>query len=51
MRLEDAEVDIMNCSGGVGSSAMLWMVLKGEIERPENLYVVNADPGMEDKRK
>ncbi len=38
---------VLNFSGGKQSSALLWMVLRGEIERPDNFVVINADPGME----
>lgn len=37
----------LSFSGGTGSSAILWMVLRGEIQRPFNFLVTNADPGME----
>lgn len=38
---------VLNFSGGKQSSCLLWMVLKGDIPRPENFLVLNADPGME----
>lgn len=38
---------VLSYSGGTGSTALLHMVLRGEIERPESLAVLNADPGME----
>lgn len=38
---------VLNFSGGKQSSALLWMVLRGDIERPDNFVVLNADPGME----
>ena len=37
----------MNFSAGAQSSALLWMVILGEIERPKNFLVLHADPGME----
>lgn len=37
-------------SGGAQSHALLMMVLRGEIARPEDFIVINADPGMEDQR-
>lgn len=40
----------LSFSGGTGSSAILWMFLRGEIERPQNLIAINADPGMEGRR-
>lgn len=39
----------LSFSAGTGSSAILWAVLRGELERPRNLLVVNADPGMENR--
>lgn len=36
-------------SAGTGSAAVLWMVLRGELERPKNFIVLNADPGMENR--
>lgn len=38
---------VLNFSGGKQSSCLLWMLLKGDIPRPERLLVLNADPGME----
>lgn len=38
---------VLNYSGGQQSTAILWMVLLGEIERPSEFVVLNADPGME----
>lgn len=38
---------VLNYSGGMQSTALLWMVIRGEIPRPKNLIVLNADPGME----
>lgn len=43
----DYQLTVLNYSGGRQSSAILWMVLLGEIERPEEFLVLNADPGME----
>lgn len=37
-------------SGGVQSQLIVEMVLRGDIERPKHLVVINADPGMEDSR-
>lgn len=37
----------LSYSAGTGSEGILRMVLRGEIERPRNFGVVNADPGME----
>ncbi len=39
----------LSFSAGTGSSAILWAVLRGELERPRNFLVVNADPGMENR--
>jgi len=38
---------ILSYSGGKQSSAILWMVILGIIEKPQNFVVLNADPGME----
>jgi len=38
---------VLNFSAGRQSSALLWMLIRGEINRPANLLVLNADPGME----
>lgn len=38
---------VLNYSAGTGSTCILHMVLRGEIERPENLIVLTADPRME----
>lgn len=46
----DSEANILSFSCGTGSSALLWMVLLGQIPRPKHFYVFNADPGMEDYR-
>lgn len=40
-------ITVLNYSGGTQSSALLWMLIRGDIERPERLYILNADPGME----
>lgn len=40
----------LSYSGGSGSQIPLEMVLRGEIERPKNFIVLNADPGMENSR-
>lgn len=40
----------LSYSAGVQSHAILEMILRGEIPRPENFAVLNADPGMEDSR-
>lgn len=40
-------ITVLNYSGGTQSSALLWMLLRGDIDRPKNLYILNADPGME----
>ena len=34
-------------SAGTGSSGLLWMLLRGKIERPKRIFVQAADPGME----
>lgn len=41
---------VLNFSGGKQSSAILWMVLLGDIPRPDNFLVLHADPGMENRR-
>ena len=38
---------VLNFSGGKQSSALLWMVLRGDLPRPDNFIVLSADPGME----
>jgi len=40
-------ITVLNYSGGTQSSALLWMLIRGDIERPNNLHILNADPGME----
>lgn len=37
-------------SAGVQSQCLLEMVLRGDIPRPKNFIVLNANPGMEDER-
>lgn len=44
---EEAKLTVLNFSAGKQSSALLWMVLRGELKRPENFIVLRADPGME----
>lgn len=46
----DPKLTVLAFSAGKQSSALLWMVLRGEIPRPLHFIVLNADPGMEDKR-
>jgi len=44
----DPLMTVLNFSGGKQSSAILWMLIRGElITRPKNLLVMTADPGME----
>lgn len=43
-------ITTLSYSAGEQSHAILCMVLDGTIPRPENFYVINADPGMEDSR-
>jgi len=38
---------VLNFSGGQQSSAILWMILRDEIQVPDPFVVINADPGME----
>lgn len=38
---------VLSFSGGKQSSALLWMIILGKIERPKEFVVLNADPGME----
>ncbi len=45
--MADPLLTVLNFSGGKQSSALLWMVLRGDIEQPENFVVLNANPGME----
>jgi len=44
------KLTVLNFSGGKQSSALLWMLIRGDLDRPENLVVLNADPGMENSR-
>lgn len=37
----------LSFSGGTGSGCIAEMVLRGDIERPKNLIVIRANPGME----
>jgi len=41
------KMTILNFSGGKQSSCLLWMVLLGHLEKPDNFFVLTADPGME----
>ena len=42
------KLTVLNFSGGKQSSALLWMVIRGEIKIDKSRFVVlNADPGME----
>jgi hypothetical protein len=43
-------ISVLSYSGGAQSHALLEMVLRGELEKPRNFLVMNADPGMEDSR-
>lgn len=47
---DDKKLTVLNYSGGKQSSCLLWMILLGYLPQPENLIVLNADPGMEDPR-
>lgn len=38
---------VLTFSGGKQSSCLLWMLLNGDIPRPEHLIVLTANPGME----
>jgi hypothetical protein len=38
---------VLNFSGGKQSSCLLWMILRGNLPKPKNFVVLNADPGME----
>jgi hypothetical protein len=40
---------VLNYSAGVQSSTLLHMLIRGDIHRPANLLVLNADPGMENE--
>jgi len=46
-RFPEKLVTALSFSGGRGSTCLLAMVLDGEIPRPRNFIVLNADPGME----
>lgn len=48
--LDKPLLTVLSFSGGKQSSALLWMVLRGELVPPSQLLVLNADPGMEDSR-
>ena len=41
------KLTVLSFSGGTGSGAIIEMVLRGDLPRPEPFIVVNADPGME----
>ena len=41
------KLTVLNFSGGKQSSALLWMVLRGELPRPKHFIVLTANPGME----
>lgn len=41
------KLTVLAFSAGKQSSALLWMILRGEIARPDPFIVLNADPGME----
>lgn len=40
-------ITVLSFSGGKQSSCLLWMILFGDIQKPKNFLVLNADPGME----
>ena len=40
-------ITVLNYSGGTQSSALLWMLIRGDIPTPPRFHVINADPGME----
>lgn len=44
------KITTISHSGGVQSQLLVELVLRGEIEKPDHLVVINADPGMEDSR-
>lgn len=46
----EPRITALNFSGGRQSSALLWMVLRGDIPKPDNFVVLHADPGMENSR-
>lgn len=41
------KLTVLNFSAGRQSSCLLWMVIRGEIQRPDCFAVLNANPGME----
>lgn len=43
----DPLLTFLSYSGGQQSACLLWMVIRGDIEKPDNFVVINADPGME----
>lgn len=45
--MSEPEVTVLNYSGGKQSTCLLWMVILGDMPRPDPFLVVNADPGME----
>lgn len=45
--MNNPKLTAFSFSGGKQSSCILWMVLNGDLERPKNFIVLNADPGME----
>lgn len=48
--MSDLLLTTLSFSGGQQSSALLWMVIRGEIKPPEPFIVLNADPGMENSQ-
>lgn len=48
--LADPKVTVLNFSGGKQSTALLYKVLWGELDKPDPFIVLNADPGMENSR-
>ena len=40
-------ITVLSYSGGKQSAALLWAVLDGKQEIPNNFVVLNADPGAE----
>jgi len=42
-------VTLLSFSGGTGSGCLAEMVLRGDLDRPKNLIVIRADPGMENR--
>jgi len=41
---------VLSFSGGKQSSALLWMVILGILQKPDNFVVLNANPGMENSK-